>query len=853
MDATKLALTSRKSVLIGIVAGMLLAGYSPASAQVQRVSRERAVEIARVKGFPVKGTVNGRTYELQSIVNQIPRYYITTNLNAAESVSTKPCWPGGSSGLNLTGTGVKMGVWDEGTVRLTHREVAGRVTKRDGSPGTSTHGTHVGGTMIASGVTTAARGMASSATLDSYDWNSDTTEMNAAAGNGLRVSNHSYGLVTGWEVYCLINVENPEPVDEQGCTFVWIWWGDTRVSAFEDFAFGFYSFEAYDWDAISVANPRYLWVKAAGNDRNDGPAPGTAHYYYDVVQDAFLPSSAIRSLDGNNGYDSISHSGCAKNGLTVGAVNDVIGGYNGTSSVSMSTFSCWGPTDDGRIKPDIVGNGVNLTSSVDSADNAYASFSGTSMASPNVTGSLGILTEHFRNTHSGQPDMLSSTLKGLVIHTADECGNFAGPDYVHGWGLLNTLRAARAITFDQSMPFAITENSISNNQEFQLFAVSDPNSPELRVTICWTDPVPSFTLPDSLDPSTKMLMNDLDLRVHGISQNYQPWRLDPANPTAAATRGDNTTDNVEQVVVATPSSESFRISVTCKGPPVNGSQTFSMIITGAQWINDQPESGAPLVSAIDPPHGATVGSVPSVVVKFNEPVSGVAASALTINGAAATNVTGSGAGPYTFTGLPAVNDGTLNVQLAGGQAKDFFNNVFGGTSWSYTLIDCNDNAVLDGQDIASGTSEDCNLNSLPDECDPAALRLHPGPPQTISYGELMHLGQNGLITGGAPPFVINWTLRGNADGETTSDPNPLFRPEQPGTYVAQVIVTDSMGCTETAFLTINVTESDLAGPLPGGPITVGGGMCPFFGGVSSMVLIVGCVGAYGVFVRRRRR
>ena len=47
----------------------------------------------------------------------------------------------------------------------------------------------------------------------------------------------------------------------------------------------------------------------------------------------------------------------------VGAVNDVLN-YTGPGSVGMSSFSSWGPTDDGRIKPDVVGNGVGLFSSI---------------------------------------------------------------------------------------------------------------------------------------------------------------------------------------------------------------------------------------------------------------------------------------------------------------------------------------------------------------------------------------------------------------------------------------------------------------------------------------------------------
>jgi hypothetical protein len=76
-------------------------------------------------------------------------------------------------------------------------------------------------------------------------------------------------------------------------------------------------------------------------------------------------TSQARGADGGaSGYDCISQQGCAKNILTVGAVNDIVGGYSSPGDVVMSSFSSWGPTDDGRIKPDICANGVGLYSSL---------------------------------------------------------------------------------------------------------------------------------------------------------------------------------------------------------------------------------------------------------------------------------------------------------------------------------------------------------------------------------------------------------------------------------------------------------------------------------------------------------
>ena len=72
------------------------------------------------------------------------------------------------------------------------------------------------------------------------------------------------------------------------------------------------------------------------------------------------------------------------------------------------------------------------------------------MSTPNASGSLGLLVQHYRNTHSGN-DMRSVTLKGLTIYTADEAGPNPGPGYMFAWDLKNTLNAANKITENSAL------------------------------------------------------------------------------------------------------------------------------------------------------------------------------------------------------------------------------------------------------------------------------------------------------------------------------------------------------------------------------------------------------------------
>ena len=79
------------------------------------------------------------------------RVTIPFNVDAADSTNVEHVTSGGSLGLDLTGEGYTVGVWDAGSVLSTHQEFDGRVTVIDGAASHS-HSTHVGGTIGASGV-----------------------------------------------------------------------------------------------------------------------------------------------------------------------------------------------------------------------------------------------------------------------------------------------------------------------------------------------------------------------------------------------------------------------------------------------------------------------------------------------------------------------------------------------------------------------------------------------------------------------------------------------------------------------------------------------------------------------------
>jgi len=536
-----------------------------------KANRQKAMALAKTRGWAItRKTKNGGIASLQG-VNSLgyPVYLITdNNIISAATTNTNAVQPGGSLGLNLSGSSTflnnKLAIWDGGWVYRQHQEFAGKTITYGDTSQIIDHATHVTGTMLAKGVYSPARGMAfNSATLHSYDFNNDVSEMSAAA-SGLLLSNHSYGDEAGWNFNDASNR--------------WEWFGLPGDTV--DYTFGFYSDRAQAWDKIAYNAPYYLIVESAGNSRGStGPAVGADYYGYRSATDQTMVDKGPRpaSISSNNGYDCISTTGNSKNILTIGAINPLPYGPTSSQSISTTFFSSWGPTDDGRVKPDLVANGLNVLSTGSGSPTSYITFSGTSQAAPNVTGSLYLLQEYYAEKHSGT-FMKSATLKGLACHTAFDAGN-AGPDYIYGWGLLDMKKAAQALT-DNGTKSLIQEKTLAQGQT-QTYNVIASGNGALVATIAWTDPAGSITPDGTINSRTPKLVNDLDIRISDGTTTYRPWVLDPAHPSVLATTGDNIRDNVEQVYIAgaTPG-KAYTITVSHKGTLSSGSQAYSIIATG---------------------------------------------------------------------------------------------------------------------------------------------------------------------------------------------------------------------------------------------------------------------------------
>ncbi|CAL2094713.1 T9SS type A sorting domain-containing protein [Tenacibaculum sp. 190524A05c] len=451
-----------------------------------------------------------------------PIYYIEDNEEAAISARVDKIWKGGTSGLELDGSGIEIGHWEVTGIPLeNHREFNGRIENVENRQA-SKHATHTAGTMIATGVLPEARGMASNASIKAYLTDNDESEMALFGASGGILSNHSYS-----QRLPQIN---------------------THIY------YGAYDTNASEWDFIAYNAPYLTICKSAGNDRARG---------FNIK---------------DNGYDILKTVANSKNILVVGAIEDMLS-YNGPSSVVQSFFSSWGPTDDWRVKPDLVTNGVSLLSSSNIAIDDYSIESGTSMSTPTVTGSIALLQQHFYSSNNVY--MKSATVRALLLGTTDEAGAHDGPDFQNGWGALNAERAAHVIS-ENGKTTKIDELTLSQGGTYTTeFNVEQGT--DVTVSIAWTDH-PAGDVIFGEDSQDTKLVNDLDVVLYKNNKEYRPWVLTP-NATSdnfedAATQGDNFRDNIERIDTKNLPEGKYTVKVTHKRNLAINKQDFSLVIQG---------------------------------------------------------------------------------------------------------------------------------------------------------------------------------------------------------------------------------------------------------------------------------
>ncbi len=293
---------------------------------------------------------------------------------------------------------------------------------------------------------------------------------------------------------------------------------------------GAYDFTSNYTDDQMRTYEQVLHVVSAGNDGSYTCSPFPTSY------------ATVKS-----GYQ------CAKNVLSVGAMDSVY---------SIASFSSRGPVNDGRLKPEIVADGVNVYST--RHNNTYANNSGTSMSGPVVAGAVTLLNEQYRKLN-GNAIPKASLIKALLCNNAEDLGS-TGPDFTFGFGMLNARKAVEAMEANQYF--------ISNTTPATQTIAVPAGVRRLKVMLYWADPAAA-----PLAAST--LVNDLDLSVTAPGPvTHLPLVLNASglNVTNPAAEGADHVNNIEQVVIENPVAGNYNLDVTAFALP-QGPQEYILTYT----------------------------------------------------------------------------------------------------------------------------------------------------------------------------------------------------------------------------------------------------------------------------------
>lgn len=277
---------------------------------------------------------------------------------------------------------------------------------------------------------------------------------------------------------------------------------------------------------------------------------------------------------GNYGDNRMGHPVIAKNIISVGSTE------NGTSCRTLSSFSSRGPTQDGRRKPQLVAPGSSVYSNSNSNASGYVSMSGTSMATPNMTGTVALIRQYFRmgfyptgDTTTGTPTEISAALnKAVAVVGADnDISSYTVPDNNVGWGRVN-LDSSLYFAGDESKLWVADEETGLETGDSLVCAleVTSANRP-FRVALCWSD------FPGTMQAAL-ILVNNLDLTVTSPTGTEYKGNVYSAGQSQPG--GIYDTLNVEECVrVNAPETGTWIVKVNARNIP-QGPQPFGLAAIG---------------------------------------------------------------------------------------------------------------------------------------------------------------------------------------------------------------------------------------------------------------------------------
>lgn len=303
---------------------------------------------------------------------------------------------------------------------------------------------------------------------------------------------------------------------------------------------------------------------------------------YDRYYNGYQGLSVVFAA-GNDGPNSgtVTSPATAKNPITVGMHQSRYGAAPNT----IMSGSSRGPTDDDRIKPDILAPGgyVRSCKSQEANDDGgstwdnqyYMEYTGTSMATPNAAGAAALVREYLTEVaQRGSPQ--GALMKAMLILGAQDIGTRDIPNNNEGWGRINLQNTiaptgGRGIWVDDRSTLSNSGTSIEYN-----INVTSPNSP-FKVALAWSDHKGSRF-------SSKQLVNDLNLEVEAPDGTIYLGNVFQNGRSVTGGSSDNT-NNVEVILVDNAQTGLWKITVSDVQHGGPRSQMFAIAASGV-GIND---------------------------------------------------------------------------------------------------------------------------------------------------------------------------------------------------------------------------------------------------------------------------